>query len=150
MPQSSKDKAKFGSDEWHVEIKKETIHRYKYSKKHCQKYVAYSQQIITYHYNSDQELNSLYLKIKLNVLRIYLSDSIKYLGVMLNSTASRKDNYVLYSKLRRANSLLSKIRHYVPLEQLKSIYHKICWSHFSNGNQVWLIPNIIANFKINQ
>ena len=57
---------------------------------------------------------------------------------MLDSTLSGKAHCsFLSSKLRRANGLLSKIRHYVPLKQLKSIYHAIFSSHLSYGAQVW-------------
>ena len=78
------------------------------------------------------------LRIKLNGHRIFPSDSIKYLGIKLDSTLSGSAHFsFLSSKLRRANGLLSKIRHYVPLEQLKSIYYAIFSSHLSYGSQVW-------------
>ena len=78
------------------------------------------------------------LKVKLNGLRIYPSESLKYLGIYLDSTLSGKNHCtVLSSKLRRANGILSKIRHYVPIEQLKAIYHAIFSSHLSYGAQVW-------------
>ena len=66
------------------------------------------------------------LKIKLNGHRLYPSDSLKYLGVYLDSTLSGEAHCkVLASKLRRANGLLSKIRHYVPKQELISIYHAL-------------------------
>ena len=40
-------------------------------------------------------------------------------------------------KLKRANGMLSKIRHYVPKEELKSIYHAIFSSHMIYGAQIW-------------
>ena len=78
------------------------------------------------------------LKIKLNGHKLFPSDSIKYLGVHLDSTLSGKAHCtVLASKLRRANGLLSKIRHYVPKEELTSIYHALFSSHLTYGAQVW-------------
>ena len=47
------------------------------------------------------------------------SDNIKYLGVYLDSTLSGEAHCkVLATKLRRANGLLSKVRHYVPKKEL--------------------------------
>ena len=43
----------------------------------------------------------------------------------------------LTSKLRRANGMLSKVRHYVIKEELKSIYYAIFSSHISYGTQIW-------------
>ena len=67
-------------------------------------------------------------KIKINGHRIKPSLHIKYLGIHLDSTLS--GNYhceVLSTKLKRANGMLSKIRHYVPQEELRSIYFSIFW-----------------------
>ena len=78
------------------------------------------------------------LKIKLNRHKIYPSDSIKYLGVYLDSTlSSAAHNKVLTSKLRRANGLLSKIRHYVTKDELNSIYYALFSSHLTYGVQIW-------------
>ena len=78
------------------------------------------------------------LKLKLNGHRLYPSESIKYLGVHLDSNlnglAHRK---ALASKLRWANGLLSKIRHYVPKNELISIYHALFSSHLRYGSQIW-------------
>jgi hypothetical protein len=54
------------------------------------------------------------LKIKLNGKKNFPSQSVKYLGVYLDSSLSGKthcDN--LLTKLRRANGLLAKIRHHI-------------------------------------
>ena len=44
---------------------------------------------------------------------------------------------LLSKKLKRANGMLSKVRHYVPKEELKSIYHSIFSSHMTYGCQIW-------------
>ena len=77
-------------------------------------------------------------KIKINGHRIIPTDHIKYLGVYLDSTLT--GNYhckILTNKLKRANGMLSKIRHYVPHHELKSIYHAIFSSHMIYGCQIW-------------
>ena len=85
-----------------------------------------------------QKLDFIILKIKLNGQKIYPSDSIKYLGVYLDSTlSSAAHNKVLTSKLRRANGLLSKIRHYVTKDELNSIYYALFSSHLTFGVQIW-------------
>ncbi|MCH2406071.1 MAG: reverse transcriptase family protein, partial [Nitrosopumilus sp.] len=77
-------------------------------------------------------------KIKLNGSRISPSDYIKYLGVYLDSTLSGKFHCdLLTKKLKRANGMLSKIRHYVPKEDLKTIYYAIFSSHMIYGSQIW-------------
>ena len=78
------------------------------------------------------------LKIKLNGHKLFPSDSIKYLGVHLDPTLSGKAHCkILASKLRRANGLLSKIRHYVPKRELYSLYHSLFSSHLTYGLQIW-------------
>ena len=83
-------------------------------------------------------INGFDFKIKMNGHKLIPSDHIKYLGVYLDSTLS--GNYhcqQLITKLKRANGMLSKIRHYVPKEELKSIYYAIFSSHMTYGCQIW-------------
>ena len=92
--------------------------------------------MIIFH-KAGQKLN-FDLKIKVNGLKLYPSDNLKYLGVYLDSNISGEAHCkVLASKLRRANGLLSKIRHYVPKNELISIYHALFASHLSYGAQIW-------------
>ena len=77
-------------------------------------------------------------KIKLNGHKITPTDHIKYLGIYLDSTLSGKHHCeILGNKLKRANGMLSKVRHYVPKEELKSIYYAIFSSHMVYGCQIW-------------
>ena len=74
----------------------------------------------------------------MNGHRIRLSDSIKYLGIYIDSTLSgRVHCEILTKKLKRANGMLSKIRHYVPSTELRSIYYAIFSSHMTYGAQIW-------------
>ena len=41
-------------------------------------------------------------------------------------------------KLNNANSMLPKIRNYVDIKKLKSIYHAIFGSHLSYASLVWV------------
>ena len=77
-------------------------------------------------------------RIKMNGHRVRPSDYIKYLGIYLDSTLSGHSHCeILTKKLKRANGMLSKIRHYVPTSELRSIYHAIFSSHMIYGSQVW-------------
>ena len=77
-------------------------------------------------------------KIKINGHKITPANHIKYLGIHLDTSLSGKYHCeTVINKLKRANSMLSKIRHYVPKEELKSIYHAIFSSHMIYGCQVW-------------
>ena len=77
-------------------------------------------------------------KIKMNGHRVRPSDYIKYLGIYLDPTLSGHSHCeILSKKLKRANGMLSKIRHYVPASELRSIYHAIFSSHMIYGSQVW-------------
>ena len=65
-------------------------------------------------------------KIKINGHKITPTDHIKYLGIYLDSTLSGKHHCeILAKKLKRANGMLSKVRHYVPKDELRSIYYAI-------------------------
>ena len=84
-------------------------------------------------------------KIKINGYRITPTNRIKYLGIYLDATLSGKvQTDLLNAKLRRANGMLSKVRHYVPTTELRSIYHAIFSSHMKYGCQVWGQSNVSA------
>ena len=81
---------------------------------------------------------SFNFKIKMNGHRVRPSDSIKYLGVYLDSTLSGHHHCaILAKKLNRATGMLAKIRYYVPPQELNSIYHAIFSSHMTYGVQIW-------------
>ena len=64
------------------------------------------------------------INIKLNGTKVYPTDHIKYLGIYLEESLSGVYHCnELSKKLRRANGMLSKIRHYVQEKELKSIYY---------------------------
>ena len=74
----------------------------------------------------------------MNGLRIHPSCCIKYLDVYLDATLSGGYHCdTLVKKLKRANGMLCKARHYVPGEELLSIYYAIFSSHLVYGCQIW-------------
>ena len=78
------------------------------------------------------------LNLFLNGHRLSPSLSLKYLGVLLDEHLNWGQHISnLCLKLRRANGVLSKIRHYVPSEILLGIYHALFNSHLSYGCQLW-------------
>ena len=78
------------------------------------------------------------LRIKMNGIKIKPSSHIKYLGVYLDASLTGNHHCdLLVKKLKRANGMLSKARHYVPSGELLSIYYAIFSSHMVYGSQVW-------------
>ena len=74
------------------------------------------------------------LRIKLNGKLFCPSNHVKYLGVYIDSNLNwNYQTNILASKLTRSIRMLSKIRHYVTTETLKSIYYAIFSSHLSDG-----------------
>ena len=77
-------------------------------------------------------------KIKMNGHKIIPSQYIKYLGVLVDTHLNGYFHCdTLVKKLKRANGMLCKARHYVPQEELKSIYYAIFSSHLSYGCRIW-------------
>jgi hypothetical protein len=78
------------------------------------------------------------LKIKMNGHRIFPSKYIKYLGIYLDETLNGGFHCeTLMKKLKRANGMLCKARHYIQIDALKSLYHAIFSSHLIYGCQIW-------------
>ena len=72
------------------------------------------------------------LKIKLCGKRLYPTESVKYLGVKIYTNLSRQCHVNdLSIKLNRANARLFKMRKYISLRILRSIYFAIFDSYLS-------------------
>ena len=72
------------------------------------------------------------MKIKMNGHRIYLSNNIKYLGIYLDETLNGGFHCeTLMKKLKRANGMLCKARHYITNDDLKTLYYAIFSSTFN-------------------
>ena len=78
------------------------------------------------------------LKVKLCGKRLYPTESIKYLGVKIDANLTWQHHVNGHSiKLNRANALLFKMRKYVSLKILRSIYFAIFKSYLSYCCLVW-------------
>ena len=78
------------------------------------------------------------LKIKLCGKRLYPTESVKYLDVKIDTNLTWQHDFSdLSIKLNRINSLLFKIREYVSLKILRSIYFAIFDSYLSYYCLVW-------------
>ena len=78
------------------------------------------------------------IKIKLSGKRLYPSNSIKYLGVKIDSILHWHDHgNSIAVILNRANALLLKIRNYVNTKTLRNIYFAIFNSFLSYSCIVW-------------
>ena len=78
------------------------------------------------------------LKIKLCGKRLYPTKTVKYLGVKIDTNLSWQYHVNNLSiKLNRANALLFKMRKYVSLKILRSIYFAIFDSYLSYCCLVW-------------
>ena len=77
-------------------------------------------------------------KIKIDGKKIIPSLFVKYLGILIDCHLNWGFHCnVLSTKLSRAIGMLTKIRHYVPSELLRTIYFGIFSSLLSYGCQVW-------------
>ena len=66
------------------------------------------------------------MKIQLYGKRIYPTDSGRYLGVKIDSKLNWKSHVnAIATKLNRANALLHKVRDFVNVNILKSIYYAL-------------------------
>ena len=78
------------------------------------------------------------LKIKSCGKRLYPNESVKYLGVKIDTNLTWQHHVNdLFIKLNRANALLFKMRKYVSLKILRSIYLAIFVSYLSYCCLVW-------------
>lgn len=92
-------------------------------------------EIIFFHKPGERALN---IKIKMNGHRLFPSPYIKYLGMHLDETLNGSFHVQnLSKKLKRANGMLSKARHYVLKEDLRTLYFAIFSSHLIYASQIW-------------
>ena len=89
-------------------------------------------------FKSTQKKLESNLKIKLSGKRLYPTESVKYLGVKIDTNLSWQYHVNdLSVKLNRANALLFKMRKYISCKILRSIYFAIFDSYLSYCCHVW-------------
>ena len=77
-------------------------------------------------------------RLKLSRKRLYPTDSFKYLGIRIDENFNWKHQVSDTAiKLNRANALLFKIRNFVNVKTLKTIYYTIFDSHINYTNVIW-------------
>ena len=65
-------------------------------------------------------------KLKLNGKRLYLTESVKYLGNEIDENLTRNDHINdIAIKPNRANAMLFKVREFINIKILKLIYYAI-------------------------
>ena len=74
---------------------------------------------------------------KLSRKRLYPIDSVKYHGIRIDENLNWKHVTDIAIKLNRTNALLFKIRNFVNVNILKTIYCAIFDSHINNANVIW-------------
>ena len=78
------------------------------------------------------------MTIKIHKKAITEKQSIKYLGILIDSTLSWKDHVTnLSKKLSRSIGILYKLRPFVNLKIMRNVYHALFYSHLVYGIQVW-------------
>ena len=89
-------------------------------------------------FRSPQKVVTDFPNLKIDGKLLLPSHSVKYLGIYIDEYLSFNQHSInLVNKLRRSNGMLSKIRHYVPVDVLRSIYYAIFESHLSYCCMVW-------------
>ena len=88
--------------------------------------------------SKQRKLDLNHISIKMEGSRLIPCENVKYLGLYLDKNLSW-DFHVnqLSKKLSRTNDILSKIRHFVSMKILISIYYSIFYSHILYGCSVW-------------
>ena len=78
------------------------------------------------------------MNFRISGQKIKIACKAKYLGLLLDENLNFKSHLdSLRTKFRRANCLLSKIRHYVSKDLLRTIYYALFDSHLRYGCQIW-------------
>ena len=78
------------------------------------------------------------LKLKINGRKLYPSDYVKYLGILIDPHLNWDYHTdFIAPKLSRAKGMLMKILHYVDANTLRSVYFGIFSSTMLYGAQIW-------------
>ena len=91
--------------------------------------------MIFHPYNKPVKRN---VTILINKKAISEKDSLKYLGVVIDSTLSWKQHITAISKkISRSIGIMYKIRSYLPLQIMKNLYYSLIYSHIVYAIEVW-------------
>ena len=91
--------------------------------------------IIFHPYNKPMKQH---ITIKINKKAIKEKESIKYLGVLIDSTLSWKHHILNISKkISRAIGIMYKLRPFLPLKVMRNVYYSIVYSHIIYAIEAW-------------
>ena len=89
-------------------------------------------------FRSNRKVINYDIKIKIDGKKIVPSKFVKYLGLYIDCHLNWSFQCdVLATKLSRSAGMLSKIRHYVPKDTLRTIYYAIFSSILHYGSIIW-------------
>ena len=78
------------------------------------------------------------ISIKFNNQKLSPVDHVKYLGMYIDKYLNWNLHIQeLSKKLSRANGILSKLRHYAPLETCLQVYYALFYSHLNYACNIW-------------
>ena len=89
-------------------------------------------------FHSPSTMIDQFIRIKLGSKSIDRANSAKCIGILVDSTLSRKPHFTkLSKKLARTSAIFFQIRHYVSHQTLKLLYCSSFYSFISYGISVW-------------
>ena len=95
--------------------------------------------------SKQRKLNNESFSIKLGGVKLIPSDNVKYLGLHLGKYLSWDVQInQLSKKLCRSNGILSKLRHFLTIQTLISVYYSLFYSHLLSGCLVWSLRKKIS------
>ena len=78
------------------------------------------------------------ITIKIYKKAISEKDQVKYLGIMIDSTLSWRNHIDNVStKISKTIGLLYKIRYFVDMKIIKTLYYSLVFPHLTYGIEVW-------------
>ena len=78
------------------------------------------------------------IDLSLDGFKLKFSSYVKYLGILIDEHLSFRHHMdSVATKVRKSNGILSKLRHFLPIETLSQIYYSLFQSNITYGLQVW-------------
>ena len=77
------------------------------------------------------------LNITFNGKKLYPTDSIKYNQILDKTRTWKHQINNVAIQIKKSNAMLSRIRYYVDIKTLKSIYHVVFEPHLFYASLVW-------------
>ena len=92
--------------------------------------------VVVFHPYNKPLLQNITLKINKNA--IIEKDHVKYLGMIIDSTLTWKNHINnVSSKISKSIGLLYKIRHFVNIKIMKTLYYSLVYPHLLYAIEVW-------------